>query len=156
MPFVQTFRNEKGGSERIKTAKHSFKRYLAYLLVCALVMSNISVAAYAADTTSVPDDEISITQEETISDPENDASSDFAILKEENADSSDTEIFEEKNVDPSAGQSLADESVAEEEAEAEPVAFEQSQTVNNMVVTVKADPGVFPVGAALSVEFVSV
>ena len=143
------------GSERIKTAKHSVKRYLAYLLVCALVMSNISVAAYAADTASVPDDEISITQEETISDPENDASSDFEILKEENAESSDTEIFEEKNVDPSARQSFADESVAEEEAEAEPVVFEQSQTVNNMVVTVKADPGVFPVGAALSVEFVS-
>ena len=84
------------GSERIKTAKHSVKRYLAYLLVCALVMSNISVAAYAADTASVPDDEISITQEETISDPENDASSDFEILKEENAESSDTEIFEKK------------------------------------------------------------
>ena len=36
------------------------------------------------------------------------------------------------------------------------MAFEQSKTVNNMVVTVKADPGVFPVGAALSVEFVPV
>ena len=34
----------------------------------------------------MPDDEISITQEETISDPENDASSDFEILKEENAE----------------------------------------------------------------------
>lgn len=184
----------------MKTAKHNLKRYLAFLLALALVMSNISVTAYAEGTTSVPDDEVNITQEETFSDSENDASSDFGILEDENADSSGVEIFDDENEDSSAEQSLedeliednpmemvsddqesdisdaasenndagtyeestlfedenADESSAEEEAEEEPVAFDQSQTVNNMVVTVKADPGVFPADAALSVELVPV
>ena len=46
------------------------------------------------------------------------------------------------------------EAVAEEIPE--PVAFEQSRTVNGVVVTVKAEPGVFPAGAELSVETVPV
>ena len=43
-----------------------------------------------------------------------------------------------------------------EEEIPEPVAFEQSKTVNGVVVTVKAAPGVFPSGAELSVETVPV
>ena len=39
---------------------------------------------------------------------------------------------------------------------AEPVAFEQSRTVGDVVVTVKAEPGVFPANAALSVTRVPV
>ena len=39
-----------------------------------------------------------------------------------------------------------------EGVEPEPVAFDQSMTVNGVVVTVKAEPGVFPANAALSVK----
>ena len=46
------------------------------------------------------------------------------------------------------------EAVAEEIPE--PLAFDQSRTVNGVVVTVKADPGVFPADAVLSVETVPV
>ena len=48
------------------------------------------------------------------------------------------------------------EAVEAEAVEAEPVAFDQSMTVDGVVVTVKADPGVFPATAALSVEQVPV
>ncbi|MBQ6347745.1 MAG: InlB B-repeat-containing protein, partial [Clostridia bacterium] len=43
-----------------------------------------------------------------------------------------------------------------EGVEPEPAAFEQSMTVNGVVVTVKAEPGVFPANAALSVKRVPV
>ena len=43
-----------------------------------------------------------------------------------------------------------------EEVELAPVAFEQSRTVNGVIITVKADPGVFPEGAELSVTLVPV
>lgn len=47
-------------------------------------------------------------------------------------------------------------SVALMAIEAEPVGFDQSQTIDGVVVTVRADPGVFPADAALSVERVPV
>lgn len=43
-----------------------------------------------------------------------------------------------------------------ETEETPPVAFDQSRTVNGVTVTVKAEPGVFPAGAVLSVELVPV
>ena len=42
------------------------------------------------------------------------------------------------------------------EAVPEPVAFSQSRTVNGVIVTVKAEPGVFPEGAELNVQRVPV
>ena len=45
---------------------------------------------------------------------------------------------------------------AQPEETPEPVAFDQSQTVNGVIVTVRAEPGVFPEGAALSVKRVPV
>ena len=90
----------------MKPEKHSFRRYLVFLLCFVLMMSNISVAAYTDGTDSAPDGEISITREDTL--PES-----------ENNDSSDSGSLDEENEDPSADQSPEEEEPAKD-AEKEP------------------------------------
>ena len=144
-----------------------------------ILISDEEVNNARDESSSYPEDEafsfIEIPEEEN-ADP-----SGIEVPEEENTDPSGVEVPEEENVDLSAEQSLKEDLIeetpeenvpeyeetdesseeepeeeSEEEPEEEPVVFDQSCIVNNMVVTVKADPGVFPADAMLSVELVPV
>ncbi len=68
--------------------------------------------------------------------------------EEENEDSEDQNVEDTEDADKT-DKELTDEN------EAEDVSFEESETVGDIIVSVLADPGVFPEGATLSVSRVS-
>lgn len=101
------------------------KRFIVLLLTLAMVLSQMSVAAFAVD--SVADDQDQTVTEQAVE---------------------ETQPAAEENSDTVAAEP---EKTAPEE-----VAFNQSETVDGVKVTVKADKGVFPAGSTLRVKKVAV
>ena len=117
----------------MKPKKHSFRRYLVFVLCVVLMMSNISVMAYAEGTDSAPNDEISIARENTLPESENNDSSDSGNLDEENADPSADQSPEEEVAAKEPAKETADEQTDTEtsgEKSTEPAALDQSGNAN--------------------------
>ncbi len=121
---------------------------LAGLISAAMLMSSVQVPVFAADA-AAPD-----VVQEAVSDSEEGAASDAvdasaAESTSQTGDGEETAKTEERAA--SDGVSAGEIGTpAPEETGAEE--FEQSMTIDGVTVTVSADAGVFPNGAALSVK----
>ena len=147
------------------------KRFIVLLLTFAMVLSQMSFAAFAVDSVASDDSDQAVTEqavEETQPDAETQAD---AVQAEPAAEPEKAEAVEEpaetepvaetaaepEKTEPAAEPAKAETKKAEpKKEEPKEEAFNQSKTVSGVTVRVKAAEGVFPAGSELSVSKASV